>query len=121
VAANNPIGFTDGSDFETAGAYLVNGGTPVVGTAQEAISDTAIKTIKVRLGAGGGGSSVGHIRGEYISTGDYLTDDEVVVASGANAGAYGCVKDNPGSANPPWVGGGWWIKLSGGSTLGQWM
>jgi hypothetical protein len=58
VAASDPIGFTDGSDFETAGAYLVKGGTPAVGTAQEVISDTSIKTINVRLGAGGGGSGL---------------------------------------------------------------
>jgi hypothetical protein len=70
----------------------------------------------------GGGTSVGHIRGEYISSGVYLTDDIVVVASGANAGTYACVQDNPGSANPPWAGGGFWIKLSGNfNALGQWM
>src|ERR1017187_8327346 len=46
--------------------------------------------------AGGRTSNAnGHIRGEYISTEDYLTDDEVSVASGANSGLSGCVSDHP--------------------------
>jgi hypothetical protein len=63
----------------------------------------------------------GQFRGEYLSTGTYAVGDMVVIASGANAGTYICVSTNPGSGNPPWVGGGYWVKFFSGNALGQWM
>jgi hypothetical protein len=66
-------------------------------------------------------SGGGTFRGEYFSGASYLIGDMVIVASGANAGTYICVKDNPASTDSPWLGGGYWIKLVSGNALGQWM
>jgi len=59
-------------------------------------------------------------RGEYINSGDYLIQDVVLVISGVTKGTYVCVRDNPGPANPPWVGNGYWIKFPGDAS-NQWM
>jgi hypothetical protein len=60
-------------------------------------------------------------RGEYLDTATYRVGDIVIVASGANAGTYICVSDNPGAAHAPWAGGGYWVKFFSGNALGQWM
>jgi len=62
-----------------------------------------------------------NFRGEYLDTVVYGVSDLVIIASGANAGSYVCVSDNPGAGNPPWVGGGYWVKFFSGNALGQWM
>jgi len=64
---------------------------------------------------GGGGVANGHMRGEYSPTVVYATDDEVVVASGVNAGSYTYVFPTPSAGNAPWLGGGFWIQTSPGS------
>lgn len=67
-----------------------------------------------------GGGANGHFRGEYIKTETYLIDDEVVRMSGVNMGCYTCVRNNPPATIPPWVGGGYWVRKSGGA-LGRWL
>jgi hypothetical protein len=68
---------------------------------------------------GTGGNS--QFRGEYLSTAVYFVGDLVIIASGANAGTYICVADNPGAGHAPWAGGGYWVKFFSGNALGQWM
>jgi hypothetical protein len=77
--------------------------------------------IRADITAAGGGTGVGNFRGEYYDAGAYTAGDFVVVLSGANTGTYVCVQDDPGSENPPWLGGGWWVKLPTVNALGQWM
>jgi hypothetical protein len=120
VAASDPIGFTDGSDFETAGAYLVKGGTPAVGTAQEVISDTSIKTINVRLGAGGGGGGF-DITGEYDPNRVYSVKQVAAITMGANAGAYVYINATPSSGHAPYAGGGWWMQWPPSNPMGTWL
>ena len=100
--------------------YLSAGTAAGVGTALEEVAANTIKLIRVRVAGGGGGTAQGHFRGEYLSDGEYGVDDQVVVVSGASAGTYVCVQANPGVANPPWVGGGYWVKHPAGA-LGSWM
>ena len=62
----------------------------------------------------------GHIRGEYDPTASYAVDDIVVIRSGANAGSYGCIQANTGSAPiTPDIGNLYWISLSGNGS--NWM
>jgi len=76
---------------------------------QEQASENAIKLAKGAAGT--------RFRGEYINTGDYAIEDIVLVMSSATRGTYICVRANPGPANPPWVGGGYWVQLpQGGNT-----
>lgn len=67
-----------------------------------------------------GGSNI-QFRGEYHPDVTYVIGDMVVVPTGVNSGTYICVKNNPGAANSPWLGGGYWVKLPSGNALGQWM
>jgi hypothetical protein len=65
-------------------------------------------------------------RGEYSPTypGDYAEQDVVVVRSGPNSGTFVCVKSKPNAAsNPPRNpdAGGYWVSLSIGSTVGEWL
>jgi hypothetical protein len=119
VAENDVIGLATAGDDNT---YLVKDGTPSVGRVLQAIADTSVKLVRVQFGSGGGGGSAnGHFRGEYAASAVYAVDDVTVVVSGVNAGTYTCVKDGPGEDNPPWLGGGWWVKHPSGNALGQWM
>lgn len=58
VEANEGIGLSllGGTDYETNRAYLTSGGQPSVGVALEAIAETEVRLIKVRLGTAGGGN-----------------------------------------------------------------
>lgn len=65
-------------------------------------------------------------RGEFSATypGDYKEQDVVVVRSGPNAGTFVCVKNSPNAANNPPVNpdaGGFWVSLSVGGTVGEWL
>lgn len=79
--------------------------------------------------ARGGKSSAGMIyRGEYDDQAAYAVQDVVVVRAGNPggfpAGSYVCVKDSPGSTNPPTqpdAGNEYWHSLSDGSTMGVWL
>ncbi len=81
--------------------------------------------IKVRPGHGGStptGSGM-HFRGEYDSGVDYIAGDVVVIRTGTNAGSYVCVKDHPSATYPPTQPdtGIYWVSLSNGNTVGQWL
>lgn len=63
-------------------------------------------------------------RGEWSTSGDYSTQDVVVIRTGTNAGTYVCVADNPGESNPPTTpdtGNAYWVRLLGGSSIGSWV
>ena len=85
--------YFQGYGAPAAGTLLAGNGKYIV---NDSFFDMTAKALWTCATAGTNATSVweplisGHIRGEYISTGDYWTDDIVVVASGANAGTYGC-------------------------------
>jgi hypothetical protein len=129
VAANDAVGLSPlgGSDFATNGAYLVKGATPSVGMVLQAITDNSIKTILVRLGAGGGGGAgKDHFKGEFDPGAIYELDDEVVISTGSTRGNWVYISTIPstgaGGTNPtqlPYVGGGQWMEKSSSSS--EWM
>jgi hypothetical protein len=66
-----------------------------------------------------GDPNVNHWRGEYLDTASYALYDVVFISTGANAGTYLCLISTIGSANPPWLGNGYWVKFPVNQT-GQW-
>lgn len=75
--------------------------------------------IKIKRARAGGTGATTNFRGEWLASAQYAAGDEVVISLGANRGIYKYVAFAPSTGHEPWVGGGYWFKMSDG--LGQWM
>ena len=94
------------ASYATTGAYFTKGGG--CGVALQAITDSSIKLIKVRLGSGsggGGGGSAGTNRGLWSSAITYNLNDLVLVQGGPAAGGY--ISTIGSNTNDPATGIGW--------------
>ena len=91
------------------------------------VSRTSRGIVLVPTARGGGAPTAApgmRFRGEYVTSGDYVTGDVVVIRGGSSAGAYVCVQDNPGAANPPVLpdtGATYWVSIGRADTVGSWM
>lgn len=104
VGENDPVGLNTAIGPDNT--FLVKGGTPVVGRSRQSIADTSVKTIKVDLGAGGGGTVSGmNYQGIYVPGQAYNTEDVVLIQPGPGQGTYISTAD--GNTNDPRTGINW--------------
>ena len=119
VGVNDAIGMSAGgyASYATTGAYFTKGGG--LGVALQAITDSSIKLIKVRLGGGGGesGGSAGTYRGLWSSAITYNLNDLVLVQGGPAAGGY--ISTIGSNNNDPATGIGW-VQWPQTQAVGAW-
>ena len=122
VAVNDAVGI---AADKGARDYLAGSPGLAVGQALEAITDSAIHFISVRMGVAGKAGGL-NVRGEWDGTQtgavyatQYSLNDVVVISLGINQGTFVWIGDTPGNS-PPYTGGQNWMQLPGG-LLGQWM
>lgn len=126
IMVMGPVSVGDSVGGETTlHNYLVKDGPIEVGTAMKAVADSVTSLIPVRVGGGGGGPGGMNFRGDWSPTASpaYQLQDVVVIRSGPNRGTFVLVTANPGTTPPqqPDTGNVYWVSLSNGVTMGDWL